>query len=142
MIKNTIKFSALTLAVILTGCGYIKMSSEEAIRYQSVQLINTTKTLFASLSAIPDGDITKIIVAAGGAFVTTPDVYPADSEANKRDADAMFRLNTNSDAGTITNEFGGSVKIVSKNEALTIIYTKVPLKINCAGIANVVCEHS
>lgn len=131
---------AITLAITFSGCGYQKMSSEEAIRYQTAQLMTTTKTLYASQPSIPDGDLTKTLVAAGGAFGATPDVYNINSEANQRDIDAMLRLTVNMDAGQITNEFGGSVKVISKAGRVSAIYTKVPASINCASIANVICE--
>lgn len=138
MTKNILQL--VVVALVVTGCGYTKMTSEEAIRYQSEQLVTTTKTLYAAQPSIPDGDITKVVVNAGGTLVTTPNIYTVDSEANKRDRDAMLRLHANYDSGSIMNEFGGSVKVIAKDGNPTVVYTKVPSTVKCDGIPNVVCE--
>lgn len=137
---DKLSISAITLVALLSaGCNSSQMSSKDAIAYQAEQLINTTRFLYTNLPVIPDGDKTELVINAGGPFAKSPDITDFNSPENKREREAMNRLQADFLNKTIRNEFGGTVKILSQNGLIKVVYTNVPNNVDCIGIQNVTC---
>lgn len=141
MFNLILKTLAIATFLVMTGCSDEKMSAKDAIAYQSAQLLSTAEMLFV-LNKPTSSDVTKVVVHAGGAGESTPNVFDDEAKENQLDRDAMGRLKLDIDKGTITNEFGGEVRVVVKQDKFYVIYTKVPTSIDCYSFRNVLCEHS
>lgn len=129
-IKGTI---ILCTAMVLAGCSSSQRTSQEdIIAENSHLLINLTKVLFTAHSSIPDGDLTKHLVT----------YYQGDSLEQRKYRDSWLHLKFDYENKTIKSEFGGQVMIVSKNNKLSVIYTKVPTSVDCREIPNVSCVHN
>lgn len=136
-------FLAVVAVSVLISGYYVVMSvsDEDAIRYQSVQLIDTARALYAAQPTIPEGDLTKVVMYAEGASPTTPNFEKYEAIVNKKDREVMLRLTPDLNKGILLNEFGGQVKVLSSNGDVFVLYTEVPSSVKCQGIPNVVCKH-
>lgn len=101
-------------------------TSQEAMSIQVENIKAKAEMLYASQRSIPDGDLTTILLNAGAFGPTTPVVDDYNSPLNVRDRAAMSRLKVDIKKLTVQNEFGGEVKVFSKDRLIEVIYTNVP----------------
>lgn len=99
---------------------------QEAMSIQVENIKAKAEMLYSFQRSMPDGDLTTILVNAGAFGPSTPVVDDYNSPLNVRDRAAMSRLKVDFEKMTVENEFGGEVKVLSKDRTIEVIYTNVP----------------
>lgn len=103
-----------------------RLTPQEAMSIQVENIKAKAEMLYLFQRSMPDGDLTTILVNAGAFGPSTPVVDDYNSPLNVRDRAAMSRLKVDFEKLTVKNEFGGEVKVLSKDRAIEVIYTNVP----------------
>lgn len=107
---------------IICAAGFWRIvfyvGASDAIRLQVKSVQGLANQLTSGGVQLPDGDVTKIFIGLGAFYVD-----PLESVIDRA---AMERLEIDADSYTVKNEFGGDLKVMSKNQKVKVIYTMIP----------------